>query len=57
MSDVKFFPPKQNPFLSRLIQSFAYLVVFFFYKIRLVISESDVAKVRAIADRRVVYPT
>ena len=55
MSDVKFFPPQQNPLLVRLLQSFFFLVVYFVYKIRLVISESDVAKVKAIADARVVY--
>ncbi len=55
MSEVKFIPPKQNPGLIRLFQSFFYLVVFFVYKIRPIISESDVAKVKAIADKRVVY--
>lgn len=55
MSDIRFIPPKQNPLLARLIQSIFYLVAFFAYKIRLIINEEDVVKMRAIADKRVVY--
>ncbi len=55
MSDPKFVPPQQNPLLTRLIQSIFYLVAYFVYKIRLVIEEEDVAKLKAIADQRVVY--
>ncbi len=55
MSDIRFIPPKQNPLLARLIQSIFYLVAFFAYKIRLIIDEEDVGKMRAIADKRVVY--
>ena len=55
MSDPKFIPPQQNPLLARLIQSIFYLVAYFAYKIRLVIKEEDVGKMRAIADKRVVY--
>ena len=54
-SDAKFFPPQQNPLLTRLIQSIFYLVVYFGYKIRLVIDDRDVAKLREIGDQRVVY--
>ncbi len=54
-AEIKFFPPQQNPLLTRLIQSIAYLLVYFVYKIRVVIEEDDVAKVKAIADSRVVY--
>jgi len=55
MSDLKFIPPQQNQLLTRLIQSIFYLVAYFVYKIRLTIDESDVGKMRAIADQRVVY--
>lgn len=55
MSDIRFIPPQQNPLLARLIQSIFYLVAFFAYKIRLIINQEDVGKMRAIADKRVVY--
>ena len=55
MPDRQFIPPKQNPFLIRLFQSIFYLIAYFVFKFRLVISESDIAKVRAIANSRVVY--
>ena len=52
---VKFFPPQLNALLTRLLQSICYLVIYFVYKIRLVVDDRDVAEVKAIADRRVVY--
>lgn len=55
MSEAKFIPPEQNPWLVRSLQSFFYLVAYFVFKFRLIIKEQDLAKVRAIADRRVVY--
>ncbi|MEM8719451.1 MAG: 1-acyl-sn-glycerol-3-phosphate acyltransferase [Cyanobacteria bacterium P01_G01_bin.39] len=55
MSDVKFFPPQQNPLLVRLIQSIFYIVAYFVYKIRLVVDEEEIAKLKALADQRVVY--
>ena len=55
MSEVKFIPPEQSPWLVRSLQSVSYLVAYFAYKFRLVIKEEDVAKARAIADSRVVY--
>ena len=55
MSEAKFIPPEQNPWLVRSLQSFFYLVAYFVFKFRLVIKEQDLAKVRAIAERRVVY--
>ncbi|MEM9506815.1 MAG: 1-acyl-sn-glycerol-3-phosphate acyltransferase [Cyanobacteria bacterium P01_E01_bin.35] len=55
MSEPKFIPPEQNPLLVRVIQSIFYLVAYFVYKIRLVIDEDEVAKLKAIADHRVVY--
>lgn len=54
-AEVKFFPPQLNALLTRLLQSICYLVIYFVYKIRLVVDDRDVAKVKAIADRRVVY--
>ncbi|MGB5635945.1 MAG: hypothetical protein WBM44_19605 [Waterburya sp.] len=51
MSDPKFFPPQQNPLLTRFIQSIFYLVAYLVYKIRLVIEEEEVAKLKAIADQ------
>lgn len=55
MSEDKFIPPQQNPLLARLVQSVFYLVTYFVYKISLVIEEEDVAKLKAISDKRVVY--
>ena len=55
MSESKFIPPQQNPLLARLLQSIFYLVGYFAFKFRLVISEADIAKARAIAEHRVVY--
>jgi 1-acyl-sn-glycerol-3-phosphate acyltransferase len=55
MSDLKFIPPQQNPLLTRLIQSVFYLIAYFALKFRLVVEEGDLAKVRAIADQRVIY--
>ena len=55
MSESKFIPPQQNPLLIRLLQSIFYLVAYFVFKFRLVISEADIAKLKAIANRRVVY--
>ncbi|WP_019509474.1 1-acyl-sn-glycerol-3-phosphate acyltransferase [Pleurocapsa sp. PCC 7319] len=54
-SDAKFLPPQQNPLLTRLIQSIFYIVVYFVYRIRIVVDDRDVAKLKAIADQRVVY--
>ncbi|MEM7591218.1 MAG: 1-acyl-sn-glycerol-3-phosphate acyltransferase [Cyanobacteria bacterium P01_A01_bin.83] len=55
MSDVKFFPPQQKPLLVRLLQSIFYIVAYFVYKIRLVVDEEEIAKIKAIAEQRVVY--
>ena len=55
MSNIKFVPPQQNLLFTRLIQSIFYVVAYFAYNIRLVIEEEDVAKLKAIADQRVVY--
>jgi 1-acyl-sn-glycerol-3-phosphate acyltransferase len=55
MSDLKFIPPQQKPLLTRLIQSIFYLVTYFGFKFRLLVSEEDLAKVKAIANQRVIY--
>ena len=51
----KFVPPQRNDVLTRILQSISYPVVYFLYKARLVVDESDVAILKAIADKRVVY--
>ncbi|MEO1672754.1 MAG: lysophospholipid acyltransferase family protein, partial [Cyanobacteria bacterium J06631_2] len=55
MPDAKFIPPRQKPLLARLIQSFFYLIAYFAFQFRLIVSEQDLAKVRAISSHRVVY--
>lgn len=54
-SDAQFLPPKQNPLLTRLIQSIFHFIVYWVYKIRLVVDDRDIAQLKAIADQRVVY--
>jgi 1-acyl-sn-glycerol-3-phosphate acyltransferase len=55
MPDPKFIPPQQNPLLVRLVQSIFYLATYLAFKFNLIVSEADLAKVRAIAPHRVVY--
>ena len=55
MSEPKFVPPRQKPLLTRLLQSISYLVLYWLYKIRLVVDDGDIARVKAIAERRAVY--
>ena len=55
MSDAKFYPPQRNALLTRLLQSISYLVIYFLYKIRLSVSDRDIAKLKAIETQRVVY--
>lgn len=50
-----FFPPKQKPLLIRLVQSVSYLTLQKLYRCGLVVSDDDVAKLRAIDGARVVY--
>ncbi|MBE9044455.1 1-acyl-sn-glycerol-3-phosphate acyltransferase [Pleurocapsales cyanobacterium LEGE 10410] len=54
-AEVKFFPPQTNALLTRILQSICYLVIYLLYEVRLVIDDRDVAKLKAIAERRVVY--
>ena len=51
----KFVPPQRNDVLTRILQSISYVVIYLLYKARLVVDEDDVASLRAIADKRVVY--
>ncbi len=50
-----FFPPKPQPLLIRLVQSVSYLALQRLYQCELVVSDDDVAKLRAIDEARVVY--
>ncbi len=50
-----FYPPKQRPLMVRLVQSITYPLAQLLYKVRLSVSESDVGKVRAIDDARIVF--
>ncbi|BAZ44736.1 acyltransferase domain protein [Chondrocystis sp. NIES-4102] len=54
-SNAKFLPPRLNPLLTRLIQSIFGIVLDWVYKIKLVIDEEDISKLRAIAPYTVVY--
>ena len=54
MSNAKFLPPKQNPLLTRLIQSIFYLVTYFAYQIKLETSDRDLAILKDLDDKRVV---
>ena len=51
----KFVPPQRNDVLTRILQSISYVVVYLLYKARLVVDENDIATLKAIADKRVVY--
>ncbi|ESA37045.1 acyltransferase [Leptolyngbya sp. Heron Island J] len=50
-----FFPPQPKPLLIRLVQSVSYLALQKLYRCGLVVSDDDVAKLRAIDGARVVY--
>ncbi|MGD1857532.1 MAG: 1-acyl-sn-glycerol-3-phosphate acyltransferase [Leptolyngbyaceae cyanobacterium] len=50
-----FFPPKQQPLLIRLVQSVSYGMLQALYRCGLVVSDTDIAKLRAIDQARVVY--
>jgi len=50
-----FFPPKQKPLMTRLVQSIGYPLGRVLYKVRLSVSDEVVAKVRSVEDARVVY--
>ncbi|MEM6869028.1 MAG: 1-acyl-sn-glycerol-3-phosphate acyltransferase [Cyanobacteria bacterium P01_C01_bin.121] len=50
-----FFPPKQNPLMTRLVQSISYPLGRILYKVRLSVSDEAVSKVRSVGNARVVY--
>lgn len=55
MSAAKFIPPEQNPILTRLIQSIFAPIAYFVYKLKISVSDRDVAELKAISQHRVVY--
>lgn len=55
MPETKFFPPKQNALLTRLIQSIFYLVMYFVFQIKLEVSDHDLGLLKEIDDKRIVY--
>ena len=55
MGEVKFLPPKQNAWLTRLLQSICAVVIYFVYQIKLEVSDRDIALLKEIDDKRVVY--
>ena len=55
MGEVKFLPPKQNALLTRLLQSICTVVIYFVYQIKLEVSDRDIALLKEIDDKRVVY--
>ncbi|MEM8614782.1 MAG: 1-acyl-sn-glycerol-3-phosphate acyltransferase [Cyanobacteria bacterium P01_H01_bin.105] len=50
-----FFPPKPKPLLIRLVQSMTYPLLQRLYRCGVVVSDDDIAKLRALDDARVVY--
>ena len=50
-----FYPPKQKPLIVRLVQSVSYWLARILYKFRISVSESDVGRVRAVEDARLVF--
>ena len=55
MAEIKFLPPKQNALLTRLLQSISAVVIYFAYQIKLEVSDRDIALLKEIDDKRVVY--
>ena len=50
-----FYPPKQKPLMTRLVQSISYPLARVLYQFRLSVSEADIGKVRQIDDSRLVF--
>lgn len=50
-----FYPPKQRPLMTRLVQSISYPLARILYKMRISVSEESVGKVRAIDNARIVF--
>lgn len=50
-----FYPPKQRPLMTRLVQSISYPLARILYKTRISVTEESVGKVRAIDNARIVF--
>lgn len=50
-----FLPPRLNPVFTRLCQSFSYVVALLLYQITLKVEESDLEKIKALGDARIIY--
>ena len=51
----QFYPSKLNPVFTRLVQSISYLGAYYAYQVKLVVKTEDIAKIKAIEDKRIVY--
>ena len=54
-SSPEFYPPKLNPVFTRLVQSISYVGAYYAYRVELVVKAEDIAKIKAIEDKRIVY--
>ncbi len=50
-----FYPPKQKPLMTRLVQSISYPLARVLYKFNISVDEAGVGKVRAVDDARLVF--
>lgn len=50
-----FYPPKQKPLMTRLVQSISYPLARVLYQFRISVSEADIGKVRRIDGSRLVF--
>jgi 1-acyl-sn-glycerol-3-phosphate acyltransferase len=50
-----FYPPKQKPLMTRLVQSVSYPLARLLYKFQLSVSDESVGRVRAVDDARLVF--
>lgn len=50
-----FYPPKQKPLMTRLVQSISYSLARVLYKFRISVSEAEVGRVRAVDNARLVF--
>lgn len=55
MTNDKFLPPQRNALITRLIQSISYLVIYFAYQLKLKVSDRDIALLKDLEDKRVIY--
>ena len=54
-SNPQFYPSKLNPVFTRLVQSISYLGAYYAYRVELATAAEDIAKIKAIEDKRIVY--